>query len=108
MSQQKRVQFVHLRSRVNGVAADRGGYTVAVKERADGMFAITICQCNNNQRYDEKLGEKIAEMRMGRGQFFVQSHDELVASLGTLHNKLCSGAVPKLNLDVLKNEAVAA
>lgn len=93
--------FVHLRARNNGVASERGGYTVAIKPRSNGMFSVSICQCNTNQRYDEKLGEKIAESRLSRGQFFVQPKADLVATLETLHNKLCIGMVPRLNLDAL-------
>ena len=99
--QQDTTRFVHLRSRKNGVAQDKGGYTIAIKSRANSMYAVSICQCNTNQRYDEKLGEKIAEQRLARGQFFVQDMAQVVATLNTLHNKLCTGSVPKLALDTL-------
>lgn len=93
------MQFVHLRTRNNGIAQPKGGYTVAAQLRDDGQWKLTICQCNSNQTYDAKLGEKVAAARMKRGQFFVQSADDLVATLTTLHAKLCTGSVPRLNLD---------
>jgi hypothetical protein len=102
------IKFIHLRQRNNGIAQDKGGYTVAIKERSNGVFSVTICQCNTNQRYDEKLGEKVAAQRLNRGQFFVQKHDELASTLNTLHTKLCIGSVPKLALDVLDEPALEA
>lgn len=96
-----RTQFIHLRVRNNGIASDKGGYTVAVARRSNGLFSVTICQCNTNQRYDERLGQKIAETRLGRGQFFVQDRKQLEDTLHLLHTKLCHGNVPRLNLDVL-------
>lgn len=104
---QQQVKFVHLRTRRNGVALDKGGYTIALKEREDGQHAVTICQCNTNQLYDARLGEKVAATRMKRGQFFVQDVAGVTQTLNTLHNKLCSGTVPRLNLDVLEAESVA-
>jgi hypothetical protein len=102
-SNKSATKFVHLRTRSNAVAQDKGGYTVAIKARPNGLFSVSICQCNTNQRYDERLGEKVAESRIGRGQFFVQSREELEATLNTLHKKLCTGNVPKLNLDTLNS-----
>jgi hypothetical protein len=98
---QARITFIHLRQRHNSIASEKGGYTVAVRERDNGLFSVSICQCNTNQRYDDKLGEKIAAQRINRGQFFVQNKDELVATLNTLHSKLCTGTVPRLALDGL-------
>jgi hypothetical protein len=91
---------------VNGIARDNGGYTIAVRVREDNNYSVTICQCNSTQRYDPKLGEKVAAARMKRGQFFVQNKDTLVETLNTLHNKLCTGTTPRLNLDVLDEESV--
>lgn len=111
MAQEKsgsKTKFMHLRVRHNGVAQDKGGYTVAVKDRGNGLYSVSICQCNTNQRYDERLGEKIAEMRIGRGQFFVQDKAQLEATLQSLHEKLCTGIVPRLNLDVLNSFKEAA
>jgi hypothetical protein len=51
--------------------------------------------------YDEKLGEKVAEQRIGSGKFFVQSRAELIATLNTLHTKLSSGTVVRLDLSEL-------
>ena len=102
MGQANQVRFVHLRTRHNAIPQEKGGYTVAVKSRPNGSYSVSICQCNTNQRYDEKLGEKVAETRLSRGQFFVQSKDDLMATLQTLHDKLCTGdVVPKLSLDML-------
>lgn len=101
MGRETSLKFFHLRTRNNGVPADKGGYTVAVKSRPNGLYSVSICQCNSNQVYDERLGEKVAEQRIGTGKFFVQSHDELVATLHTLHNKLSSGAVVRLDLSEL-------
>lgn len=95
------VKFFHLRTRNNGVPQEKGGYTVAVKSRPNGMYAVSICQCNSKQTYDERLGEKVAEQRVGSGKFFVQSKAELVATLNTLHNKLSSGVVVRLDLSSL-------
>lgn len=95
------IKFVHLRSRKNGVATDKGGYTIAIKARSNGLYSVSICQCNTNQRYDERLGEKVAEQRLTKGQFFVQDKAQVEATLNTLHTKLCTGPVPRLNLDVL-------
>jgi hypothetical protein len=102
-------KFVHLRVRVNGIPSDKGGYTIAIRDRQNGQYSVSICQCNTNQRYDEKLGEKIAEMRVNRGQFFVQDKAQLTATLSMLHEKLCSGGyVPRINLEVLEPEKEAA
>lgn len=103
-----RVAFFHIRSRVDGVPTDKGGYTVAYKQRPNGDYSVSICQCNTNQRYDEKLGEKVAEQRIGRGQFFVQSKDEFVATLNTLHNKLSSGKPIRLDTSALESLPIAA
>lgn len=105
---QTKVRFIHLRSRKNGVAQDRGGYTVGIKQRTNGEFSVSICQCHTNQKYNEELGEKTARERLRQGQFFVQDRTTLVDTLNTLHNKLCSGVVPRLNLDVLEEPAQAA
>lgn len=100
------VRFFHLRSRINGIAQDKGGYTVAFKSRGNGSYSITICQCNSNQRYDERLGEKISEMRLGRGQFMVQTREDFIATLNTLHTKLSGGTPTKLNVSELLADAV--
>jgi len=101
------LKFFHLRTRNNGVATEKGGYTVAIKGRPNGLYSVSICQCNSNQTYDERLGEKVAEQRIGSGKFFVQSTDDLVATLNTLHNKLSTGPVIRLDLRELE-EAQAA
>jgi hypothetical protein len=103
-----RITFIHLRQRTNGIPSDKGGYTVAIKAREAGLYSVSICQCNTNQRYDPKLGEKVAAQRIGRGQFFVQNHEEMCATLLTLHTKLCTGTVPRLNLDELGCDTQAA
>jgi hypothetical protein len=102
------VRFIHLRTRTNGVAQQKGGYTIACKKRDDGNWALTICQCNSNQTYDGKLGEKVAAARMKRGQYFVQSDADMQATLNTLHAKLCTGTVPRLNLDEVTEPAKLA
>jgi len=94
-----RVAFFHIRPRNNGVPSDKGGYTVAYKLRPDGKYSISICQCNTNQRYDEKLGEKVSEQRIGRGQFFVQSKQDFVQTIDTLNNKLSTGKRIRINED---------
>jgi hypothetical protein len=96
---QESVRVFHLRRRTNGIPETNGGYAVAVKERKDGRFNVTISQCNENQRYDEKLGEKIAVTRMKQGKYFVSTWTDLVATLNTLHDKLCSGTKPKLHVE---------
>jgi hypothetical protein len=101
-------KFVHIRVRNNGIPSDKGGYTVAIRDRQNGQYSVSICQCNTNQRYDEKLGEKIAEMRVNRGQFFVQDKEQLTATLSMLHEKLSTGTVLQLNLSVLDTEKEAA
>lgn len=94
------VNYVHLRARHNALPLDRGGYTVAYKRRKDGTYSVTICQCNTVQKYDEKLGEKIAKGRMERGQFFVQTKDALKNTLNLLHDKLSTGNLKvQLNLE---------
>lgn len=103
---QQRVKFFHLRTRNNGIATDKGGYTIAYKPRTAGEYSVSICQCNTNQRYDERLGEKIAELRLSRGQFFVQSRADFIATLNTLHAKLSGGNVVPLNVDALIGDAV--
>jgi hypothetical protein len=95
----------HLRRRHNGVAQNAGGYTVIVKGRKDGRLNVTISQCNERQRYDEKLGEKIAVSRMKQGKYFVSSHEDLVATLNTLNDKLCTGTKVVLNIEELKQAA---
>lgn len=103
------ISFVHLRTRNNGVAQPKGGYTVAVAVRNDGQYALTICQCNTNQVYDPKLGEKVAAGRMKHGRFFVQSKEDMIATLNTLNNKLSTGTVVRLNLDdIITPVALAA
>lgn len=104
--EQPRVRFFHLRTRNNGIPSEKGGHTVAYKRRNDGNYSVSICQCNTNQRYDERLGEKIADMRLSRGQFFVQSRADFIATLQTLHNKLSSGTPTKLNVDELVADSV--
>lgn len=100
------MRFFHLRSRNNGIPSDKGGYTVAYKSRPNGMYSVSICQCNTNQKYDEKLGEKVAAMRIGRGQFFVQDRVAFIATLTTLHDKLSNGTPTKLNVAELLADAV--
>lgn len=100
-SKKHEVKFVHLRQRHNGIPSDKGGYTIAVRPRPNGSFSVSICQCNSNQRYDEKLGEKVAEQRLGRGQFFVQDKPTLLTTLSTLHSKLSTGTVLKLDTSVV-------
>ncbi|CAB4169829.1 hypothetical protein UFOVP1528_20 [uncultured Caudovirales phage] len=100
--------FIHVRVRNNGIASDKGGYTVAIKGRVDGKYSVSICQCNTNQRYDGKLGEKIADMRINRGQFFVQSREQLDTTLNTLNQKLCTGNVLRLDTSVLDTHKEAA
>jgi hypothetical protein len=92
------VRVFHLRRRTDGIPEATGGYAVAVKQRKDGRFNVTISQCNDSQRYDEKLGEKIATTRMKQGKYFVQDWDGLVATLNTLHSKLCTGKQVALQL----------
>jgi hypothetical protein len=87
------VRVFHLRRRTNGIPEATGGYSVVVKARSDGRFNITIAQCNDKQRYDEKLGEKIAVTRMKQGKYFVQGWEDVVATMNTLHTKLCTGTV---------------
>jgi len=95
----ERVQVFHLRRRSNGIPESTGGYAVAVKCRKDGRFNVTISQCNERQRYDEKLGEKIAITRMKQGKYFVAATwDDVLATLNTLHDKLSSGTKVKLNI----------
>lgn len=98
MQQHEGVRVFHLRRRTNGVPELTGGYSVAVKPRKDGRFNVTISQCNEKQRYDEKLGEKIAVSRMKQGKYFVSTWDDLVATLQTLHSKLSVGTEIKLDL----------
>ena len=98
---QRDVKFLHLRQRHNGIPSDRGGYTVAIKERGNGKFSVCLCQCNTNQRYDERLGEKVAEARLGRGQFFVQDKAQLLETIQTLHSKLSTGTTVKLNTELV-------
>lgn len=102
------ISFVHLRTRNNGIAQPTGGYTIACREREDKQWALTICQCNSTQTYDAKLGEKVAAARMKRGQFFVQNADDMVATLNTLHTKLCTGTIPRLNLEMVQAEQPTA
>jgi hypothetical protein len=90
--------FIHLRARHDGKAKPHGGYTLAVKARPDGKCAVSICQCNTKQLYNESLGEKVAETRLGKGQFFVQDMEQLEATLRTLHDKLCTGHVIELRM----------
>lgn len=106
-STSRQSKYFHLRTRINGVAQDKGGYTVALRRRDGTSYSVSICQCNTNQKYDERLGEKVADMRISRGQFFVQERAQLITTLNTLHNKLCSGTVPKLNVDGLLADAIA-
>lgn len=107
MQAEQGVRVFHLRRRTNGIPESTGGYAVAVKARKDGRFNVTISQCNEKQRYDERLGEKIAFARMKQGKYFVSTWDDLVATLNTLHDKLCSGSKPKLALPA-KEEMEAA
>ena len=97
----KRITFFHLKRRINGVAQDKGGYTVAIRPRNGDLFSVSICQCNANQRYDEALGQKTAAVRLNRGQFFVQSKGELETTLTTLHHKLSEGTPVRLDLSAL-------
>lgn len=101
-------QVFHLRRRNNGIAESTGGYSVAVKPRKDGRYNVTISQCNERQKYDEKLGEKIAASRMKQGKYFVSTHDDLVATLNTLHDKLCKGNVPRLHIPGFVEDQKAA
>lgn len=105
------VTFIHLRQRNNGIAMPCGGYTIAVKKRSDGQFSIAICQCNSRQRYDAKLGEKVALSRINRGQFMVQDLATLEATLHTLHDKLSTGTLVRLHtpeLDIYRQHKEAA
>jgi hypothetical protein len=82
-------EFLHLRAHTNGKPLPTGGYTVTYKRHSDGQYSVSICQCNSNQRYDEKLGEKIADMRLSRGQFFIVENDEaLNGTVVVLQQKL--------------------
>lgn len=81
-------KVVHLRREIDGKVQRTGGYAVAVKLRMDGRYAVTISQCNEKQRYDERLGEKIATSRMAQGKFFVNDADTLNTTLQTLRLKL--------------------
>jgi hypothetical protein len=99
----KRTTFIHLRTRHNGIPSDKGGYSVAIKPRPNGLLSVSICQCNTNQRFDPKLGEKVSETRLNRGQFFVQTRAELIQTLTTLHEKLSTGAVVRLSFDELNS-----
>lgn len=99
----QQVQVFHLRRRTNGVIEATGGYAVACKPRTDGRFNVTISQCNHRQRYDEKLGEKIAVSRMKQGQYFVSTWEDLIATLHTLHDKL--GGTTPLHIPELKQAA---
>ncbi len=101
------VRFFHLRTRNNGVAQDKGGITVAYKRRANGAYSITICQCNTNQRYDERLGEKVAAGRLEQGKFMVQGREDFIATLQTLHLKLSTGTVTKLDVSELMADAIS-
>lgn len=92
------VRVFHLRRRTNGIPEATGGYAVAVKQRNDGRYNVTISQCNERQRYDEKLGEKIALTRMKQGKYFVSTWVDLEATLNTLHQKLSSGTVVSLQV----------
>ncbi len=87
----KETKYVHLRTRLNGVPQERGGYTLAIRPRKDGNYFITICQCNSWQKYDEKLGEKIAFNRMEKGQYFVLDKVRMIETFHLLHRKLCVG-----------------
>lgn len=108
MTHNDSVRVFHLRRRMNGIPEAVGGYSVAVKGRKDGRFNVTISQCNDKQRYNEKLGEKIAVARMKQGKYFVSSWDDLVATLNTLHGKLSHGTnVVKLELPT-KNDVLAS
>lgn len=92
------IRVFHLRRRTNGIPESTGGYAIAVKQRKDGRYNVTISQCNERQKYDEKLGEKIALTRMKQGKYFVNTWDDLVATLNTLHGKLSTGTVSKLQV----------
>lgn len=107
MEHREGVRVIHLRRRTNGIPEGTGGYSVAVKGRKDGRFNVTISQCNEKQRYDDKLGEKIAVTRMKQGKYFVSSWDDLVTTLNTLNSKLCVGNVVKLMLPT-KQEVLAS
>src|SRR3954462_9199449 len=102
------VRVFHLRRRVNGVPETNGGYAVAVKARKDGRFNITVSQCNERQRYDERLGDKIATTRMKQGKYFVRDWDGVVETLNTIHDKLCTGETKVKLCLPSKQEVVAA
>lgn len=94
------IAFIHLRRYKDGVVQPKGGYTVAIKEKVGGKYAVSLCQCNDRQRFDPTLGEKISAHRLSKGQFFIQDLTNLTATLWTLHNKLCEGAAVPLNLNL--------
>jgi hypothetical protein len=65
----------------------KGGYTVLATPKGD-KYKVTLCQCNPRQRYDKELGQRTAESRQMKGQFFVSTHDELVALFKQLKDKV--------------------
>lgn len=108
MEQTSGTRVLHLRRRNNGIPENTGGYAVAIKERQDGRFNVTISQCHEKQRYDEKLGEKIALRRMKEGKYFVNTFADLRATLDTLHDKLCSGTPVRLHIEGITDQRAAA
>ena len=86
------VQVFHIRRKVDGIPEMSGGYTVIVKERQDGRYNVTISQCHVRQRYDEKLGEKIALSRMKQGLYFATDWKGVEDTLNTLRSKVSEAA----------------
>lgn len=95
------VVYMHIRSRNNGIPLPTGGYTVAVQRRTPDDYRVVLCQCRKGQAYNPKLGEKIAQTKLSRGQFLVQDKPTLVTTLEGLHAKSCEGLTPRLNLEAL-------
>jgi hypothetical protein len=79
--QQPRYRVFHLLRDEEG---ERGGYTVAMKPRKDGRLNVTLSQCKETQKYDMRLGEKIAVSRMKQGKYFVCPPNNLASTLTAL------------------------
>lgn len=66
----------------------KGGYTVVAQDMGNGVFRVTICQCNPKQTYDKVKGERIATDRLRSGKWFVQTTEQCVHTLQTLREKV--------------------
>lgn len=85
------VQFVQIRTRVNGIPQECGGYTVAVKQRNDGRLSVATAQCPADRPFIRRQGKQVAHARLRQGKYMIVDVAGLSELVEKLSDKIASG-----------------